>query len=58
MCGWNEQYLENAEGEDVVSGIRTPEPLSFLENNYPELYNQVGSSTGHAGISSTRNVGE
>jgi phosphoenolpyruvate synthase/pyruvate phosphate dikinase len=35
------EYLENAEGEDVVSGIRTPEPLAYLQQNYPELYQQL-----------------
>jgi hypothetical protein len=40
------EYLENAEGEDVVSGIRTPESLDFLKKNYPELYDQVGGCLG------------
>ncbi len=34
------EYLINAQGEDVVAGIRTPEPISKLESNMPEVYNQ------------------
>lgn len=34
-------HTQNAEGEDVVSGIRTPEPLAYLQQNYPELYQQL-----------------
>lgn len=34
------EYLINAQGEDVVAGIRTPEPISSLENDMPEVYNQ------------------
>lgn len=32
------EYLINAQGEDVVAGIRTPEPISTLENVMPEVY--------------------
>ncbi len=34
-------YLINAQGEDVVAGIRTPEPISQLENEMPEVYQQL-----------------
>ena len=34
------EYLVNAQGEDVVAGIRTPEPISKLESDMPEVYNQ------------------
>ena len=34
------EYLTNAQGEDVVAGIRTPKPISELENEMPELYKQ------------------
>lgn len=34
------EYLINAQGEDVVAGIRTPEPISKLESDMPEVYNQ------------------
>ncbi|MEP0844513.1 MAG: pyruvate, phosphate dikinase, partial [Phycisphaerae bacterium] len=34
-------YLINAQGEDVVAGIRTPLKLSTLESQMPEVYNQL-----------------
>ncbi|MEG0050639.1 MAG: pyruvate, phosphate dikinase [Terrisporobacter sp.] len=34
------EYLINAQGEDVVAGIRTPEPISTLEDVMPEIYKQ------------------
>ncbi len=34
------EYLMNAQGEDVVAGIRTPNPISLLETQNPELYKQ------------------
>jgi pyruvate, orthophosphate dikinase len=34
------EYLINAQGEDVVAGIRTPKPMSTLRKDYPELYKQ------------------
>src|SRR5258708_23631883 len=37
---WGE-FLLNAQGEDVVAGIRTPEPLSDLEKIMPEAYRQL-----------------
>ena len=35
------EYLINAQGEDVVAGIRTPQPISQLENQMPEVYGQL-----------------
>ena len=35
------EYLINAQGEDVVAGIRTPEPLAALEQQMPEVYRQL-----------------
>ncbi|UJG39943.1 MAG: pyruvate, phosphate dikinase [Candidatus Heimdallarchaeum aukensis] len=35
------EYLVNAQGEDVVAGIRTPEPISHLKDHMPEVYNQL-----------------
>lgn len=32
------EYLINAQGEDVVAGVRTPLPISELEKNNPEIY--------------------
>ena len=34
------EYLINAQGEDVVAGIRTPQPISTLEQVMPEVYNE------------------
>ncbi|MFI5460357.1 MAG: pyruvate, phosphate dikinase [Isosphaerales bacterium] len=34
-------YLINAQGEDVVAGIRTPEPISQLDQEMPEVYHQL-----------------
>jgi pyruvate,orthophosphate dikinase len=34
------EYLRNAQGEDVVAGIRTPEKISDLQNSQPEVYAQ------------------
>ena len=34
------EYLTNAQGEDVVAGIRTPKPIAELETEMPELYKQ------------------
>lgn len=34
------EYLINAQGEDVVAGIRTPEPISKLERDLPHCYEQ------------------
>jgi pyruvate,orthophosphate dikinase len=35
------EYLVNAQGEDVVAGIRTPEPIAKLEREMPEVYRQL-----------------
>ena len=35
------EFLFNAAGEDVVAGIRTPEPISALEARLPEVYQQL-----------------
>jgi pyruvate,orthophosphate dikinase len=35
------EYLVNAQGEDVVAGIRTPKPVSELEKEMPDLYRQL-----------------
>jgi len=34
------EYLINAQGEDVVAGIRTPEPISTMAQNLPDAYEQ------------------
>lgn len=35
------EYLLNAQGEDVVAGIRTPQPISRLAAEMPEVYQQL-----------------
>ena len=34
------EYLINAQGEDVVAGVRTPQPISQLEKDLPDCYAQ------------------
>ena len=34
------EFLVNAQGEDVVAGIRTPQPIAELEKAFPEVYKQ------------------
>jgi pyruvate,orthophosphate dikinase len=35
------EFLANAQGEDVVAGIRTPEPLAALEERTPRVYREL-----------------
>ncbi len=35
------EFLVNAQGEDVVAGIRTPEPLAALESRMPPVYRML-----------------
>lgn len=35
------EYLMNAQGEDVVAGIRTPQPISTLKESMPEIYAEL-----------------
>ncbi|MFQ5898107.1 MAG: pyruvate, phosphate dikinase [Candidatus Methylomirabilia bacterium] len=35
------EFLVNAQGEDVVAGIRTPEPISALQTRMPKVYDQL-----------------
>ena len=35
------EYLVNAQGEDVVAGIRTPKPIAEMEKDMPEIYRQL-----------------
>ena len=34
------EYLVNAQGEDVVAGVRTPKPIAQLAQDMPDVYNQ------------------
>ncbi|HVF67127.1 MAG TPA: pyruvate, phosphate dikinase [Pyrinomonadaceae bacterium] len=40
------EYLLNAQGEDVVAGIRTPNPISQLQEELPAVYQQFEEITG------------
>jgi pyruvate,orthophosphate dikinase len=35
------EYLVNAQGEDVVAGIRTPKAIAEMEQEMPEIYRQL-----------------
>ena len=35
------EYLVNAQGEDVVAGIRTPKPIAEMEQDMPAIYRQL-----------------
>ena len=35
------EFLINAQGEDVVAGVRTPEPVSQLKNEMPKAYAEL-----------------
>jgi len=39
------EFLENAQGEDVVSGVRTPHPISELDKWNPAVYKQLREIT-------------
>jgi pyruvate,orthophosphate dikinase len=39
------EFLINAQGEDVVAGIRTPKPISELKDVMPEVYEQLRTIT-------------
>jgi pyruvate, orthophosphate dikinase len=37
------EFLINAQGEDVVAGVRTPEPVAQLKNHLPAAFNELES---------------
>src|SRR5439155_14488406 len=39
------EYLTNAQGEDVVAGVRTPQPIERLEQHMPGVYRQLREIT-------------
>jgi pyruvate,orthophosphate dikinase len=39
------EFLVNAQGEDVVSGVRTPQPISELQNVLPKAYKELRAIT-------------
>jgi pyruvate, orthophosphate dikinase len=40
------EYLLNAQGEDVVAGTRTPNPISQLKKELPKVYDEFAAITG------------
>ncbi|HJW67267.1 MAG TPA: pyruvate, phosphate dikinase [Gaiellaceae bacterium] len=38
------EFLADAQGEDVVAGIRTPEPLAAMEQRLPDAFEQLGDT--------------
>lgn len=40
------EYLMNAQGEDVVAGIRTPQPIDTLKETMPEVYEEFSKIAG------------
>jgi pyruvate,orthophosphate dikinase len=40
---WGE-FLVNAQGEDVVAGIRTPEPIEAMEDRFPAAYQELSDT--------------
>ncbi len=39
------EYLTNAQGEDVVAGVRTPHPIADLEKELPEAFRELRAIT-------------
>jgi len=35
------EYLEKAQGEDIVSGVRTPKSIDAMERDYPNIYKEL-----------------
>ena len=35
------EYLEKAQGEDIVAGVRTPKSVEALERDYPDIYKEL-----------------
>ena len=35
------EFLEKAQGEDIVAGVRTPKPVEVLERNNPKIYSEL-----------------
>ncbi|MDO4552931.1 MAG: pyruvate, phosphate dikinase [Bacillota bacterium] len=40
------EFLVNAQGEDVVAGIRTPQPIAEMEEAFPEVYAEFARIAG------------
>jgi nucleotide-binding universal stress UspA family protein len=44
VIAMQEEFLLNAQGEDVVAGIRTPEPIERMQELMPEAYEQLADT--------------
>ena len=51
------EYLINAQGEDVVAGIRTPKKIAELAEEMPEVYKQLDEDRQQAGEALPRRAG-
>ena len=51
------EYLLNAQGEDVVSGIRTPVPIATLKERLPARVSGAGAGGPHPGAALPRRAG-
>ena len=51
------EFLVNAQGEDVVAGIRTPQPIAELEKVMPEAYAQLREITSESRKALSRRAG-
>ena len=51
------EYLINAQGEDVVAGIRTPKKIAQLQEEMPEVYEQFVAHRQSAGEALSRRAG-
>lgn len=43
-CGKSGEFLTNAQGEDVVAGIRTPLPILEMKKTWPKIYDELASN--------------
>ena len=43
------EFLKNAQGEDVVAGVRTPMPIAQMEQEFPEAFATVQRSVQDSG---------
>jgi pyruvate,orthophosphate dikinase len=52
------EFLKNAQGEDVVAGVRTPMPIAQMEQEFPEAYREtlvvLDGTTGQNALSQAR----
>ena len=39
------EYLEKAQGEDIVSGVRTPKSVEALKRDYPNIYDELNDTS-------------